>query len=192
MGANQVKENVDANASAVDISSVPVPVQLSIDMSEQELAAASRAAKDKRFAGLKSQYKPSEENKNVNLIEVINNEDYDHVNLGNAARLPITVQKQITTYQEYEALRNCFPVEKAMARCLQDKMWTAWKCQKERDTYYKCLEDKRVNKVLQSDLRWKYSAGTFHGEFVARGNIMKTLWRDYFPSRDMPHQWVEE
>lgn len=41
-------------------------------------------------------------------------------------------------------------------------------------------------------LRWKYNAGTFYGEFMARGNIMKHLWAEYFPSRELPHQWVDE
>ncbi|EPY41442.1 hypothetical protein AGDE_02482 [Angomonas deanei] len=108
-----------------------------------------------------------------------------------------------------------------MSRCLQDKMWTTWKCQKERDAYYNCIRDeeqmntsptRREEKRLEAastdnnntnankkdddfvDLitayRWKYTLGVLNGEIIARNNIMKALWEEHYPDRELPHSWV--
>jgi hypothetical protein len=185
MGSSQAKP-VD------DLSAAVVPVPLTPDMTEHEKGIATKAYKEKLYANLKSSYKPDEANKHVNLIEVVHNEDYDSANYLYAMNLPMQVQKQLEKAQEREALRFCFPDEKKMAFCLQDKMWTAWKCQKERDAYYACLEEKKSSKDLLMDMKWKYTIGTFQGETMARGNIMKQVWKEHFPStRDIPHQWVQ-
>jgi hypothetical protein len=191
MGSSQAKPS--GSPATDDISSAAVPAFLTLDAQEQEKSLATIAIKEKLYAKLKSSYKPvKEEDQKINLIEAVHNEDYEGANYLNALRMPVQVQKDLQSVQELEALRRCFPIEKKMASCLQDKMWTAWKCQKERDTYYKCVDEAKANSSVLADLRWKYTMGTFHGETMARGNIMKALWKDYFPARDLPHQWVKE
>ncbi len=185
MGSSQAKLADDLIANA------PVPVPLSIDMSEHEQGLLAKADKEKRFASLKSSYKPDEAHKNINLIEAIHNEDFNNANYIHVIGMPIQVLTQLEKAQKREALRYCFIEEKQMAFCLQDKMWTAWKCQKERDVYYHCISKKESDKDIMNDMRWKYTIGTFQGETMARGNIMKSIWKEYFPSRELPHQWVE-
>eukprot|EP00658_Telonema_sp_P-2_P074811 TRINITY_DN64106_c0_g1_i2.p1 TRINITY_DN64106_c0_g1~~TRINITY_DN64106_c0_g1_i2.p1 ORF type:complete len:216 (+),score=58.53 TRINITY_DN64106_c0_g1_i2:163-810(+) len=122
-----------------------------------------------------------------NLIELVNDEDYDMVDHRQALRIPPMVLKELRDAVEREAQRRCYDAEKTMARCVQDKMWTRWKCQKDRDEYYRCLRGVREDNDILTQLRWKYNLGTFHGEIVARKLIMQRLWMDHFPDREIPH-----
>jgi hypothetical protein len=190
MGSSQAKPS---DAESLRTAAVPAPLSFITDVDkEQQQAQKIMAAKETRYANLRSRYVPKPEHAKINLIEAINNEDYESANYLNALKMPMQVQKELENMIETESYRHCFAVEKVMAFCLQDKMWTAWKCQKERDAYFNCREDRKANKILLNDLRWKYTMGVFHGETLARGNIMKSLWKDYFPSRELPHQWVAE
>ncbi|CUG86876.1 cytochrome c oxidase biogenesis protein Cmc1-like protein, putative [Bodo saltans] len=150
------------------------------------------ADKRKRYANLKSAYVPaSEEDKKKNLIQLVYEEDFETIDHMQALRLPPMVVKELKDGLDRESKRRCYDLEKVMARCLQDKMWTAWKCQKERDVYYACARDKHKDGELMNEYRWKYTLGTFHGEILARNNIMKRLWYEHFPDREIPHPWVD-
>lgn len=127
-----------------------------------------------------------------NLIEMINDEDYDMVDHRQALRIPPMVLKELRDAVEREAQRRCYDAEKTMARCVQDKMWTRWKCQKDRDEYYRCLQGVREDNNILTQLRWKYNLGTFHGEIVARKLIMQRLWMEHFPDREIPHGWAND
>eukprot|EP00744_Colponema_vietnamica_P019351 GILI01027367.1.p1 GENE.GILI01027367.1~~GILI01027367.1.p1 ORF type:complete len:213 (-),score=47.42 GILI01027367.1:81-719(-) len=163
----------------------------------QELHDA-KLAKEK-YQNLKSVYlsdaiSKSKDGKapSTNLIEQIQNEDFDMVDHRQSMRIPPMVLKELRNAVDNEAMRRCAPDEKIMAQCLQDKMWTAWKCQKERDSYYMCMRKVKDDNDLLTDLRWKYNVGTFHGEIVARKAIMQRLWREHYPDREIPHGWASE
>ncbi|CBZ23549.1 conserved hypothetical protein [Leishmania mexicana MHOM/GT/2001/U1103] len=139
----------------------------------------------------------------VNLIEQIYSEDFETIDHIQALRLPPIVAQQLQSAVRSEAERRCAEVEKTMARCLQDKMWTSWKCQKERDTYYHCVEDTEQRNLrpdpanphsvdMLTSFRWKYTLGVFHGEITGRNNIMKEIWREHYPDRELPHPWVRD
>lgn len=161
-------------------------------------AIEAKEAKEK-YQNLKSAYlaeaiKHSKDGKppKTNLIEQIQNEDYNNVDHRQSMRIPPMVLKELRDAVDKEAMRRCAPDEKVMAQCLQDKMWTAWKCQKERDSYYMCMRRIKDDNDLLTDLRWKYNVGTFHGEIVARKAIMQRLWKEHFPDRDIPHGWASD
>lgn len=164
---------------------------------EQEKLEAQQARE--RYAKLKSVYlaeqmKKSKDGKppRTNLIEEIQHEDFDNVDHRQSMRIPPMVLKELKGAVDREAMRKCTSDEKVMAQCLQDKMWTAWKCQKERDAYYLCLRHVKDDNDLLTDLRWKYNVGTFHGEILARKGIMQRLWREHFPDREIPHGWAND
>ena len=146
--------------------------------------------KHQLFGSLKSSYKPAPEDVSKNLIQVAYEEDFETIDHMQALRLPPLVVKELNNAVAGEAKRRCVDLEKVMARCLQDKMWTAWKCQKDRDAYYHCCMNKEKDTELLNELRWKYNLGTFHGEILARRNIMKRMWQEYYPERELPHPWA--
>eukprot|EP00758_Cryptobia_borreli_P009306 Tbor_TRINITY_DN5467_c6_g4::TRINITY_DN5467_c6_g4_i1::g.24721::m.24721 len=125
-----------------------------------------------------------------NLIQHINDEDFDRIDHRQSVRIPPMVLKELKDAVDREAARRCYDLEKTMARCIQDKMWTAWKCQKDRDVYYACLRRNKNDNDLLVEMRWKYNLGTFHGEILARKAIMERLWKDHFPDREIPHEWA--
>nr|CCC91625.1 conserved hypothetical protein [Trypanosoma congolense IL3000] len=127
-----------------------------------------------------------------NLIEEIYEEDFDTVDRVQSLRMPPMVMKELRDAVATEAERRCSDAEKKMARCLQDKMWTSWKCQKERDAFYQCVAEKKNDNDLLMAYRWKYNLGTFHGEIIGRNNMMKRIWKEHFPDRDLPHPWVKD
>ncbi|KAG5486724.1 hypothetical protein LSCM1_07978 [Leishmania martiniquensis] len=139
----------------------------------------------------------------TNLVEQIYNEDFDTIDHIQSLRLPPIVAQQLRSAVRAEAERRCAEAEKTMARCLQDKMWTSWKCQKERDGYYRCVQDTEQRHLrpdpadldmvdMLTSFRWKYNLGVFHGEMVGRNNIMKEIWREHYPDRELPHPWVKD
>lgn len=154
-------------------------------------SAEENAQKAKAYAKLKSQHVPTKDNKHKNLIQLVYDEDFETIDHLQALRLPPMVVKELRDGVEREAKRRCYDMEKVMARCMQDKMWTAWKCQKERDAYYICAREKGKDVELLNEYRWKYTLGTFHGEIIARNNIMKRLWYEHYPDREIPHAWVD-
>ncbi|KPI86915.1 hypothetical protein ABL78_4008 [Leptomonas seymouri] len=186
---------------------------LSSDIRTPEEAAAKRKA----YANLRSPY-AKQPNKttssgassdsraptqHANLIEKIYNEDFDTIDHIQAMRLPPMVTQQLKNTVREEAERHCAEAEKTMARCLQDKMWTSWKCQKERDAYFHCVQDEEKRNLSPdpSDpnhtdaltaFRWKYNLGVFHGEIIGRNNIMREIWREHYPDRELPHPWVKD
>ncbi|CAG9568863.1 conserved hypothetical protein [Leishmania major strain Friedlin] len=206
-----------SDASDADLGLAP-DVSLSSDISTPE----ENAAKRKAYAHLQSPYarhqlaasmkgRGSSGNNgaeasataHVNLIEQIYNEDFETIDHIQALRLPPMVSQQLKNTVRSEAERRCAEVEKTMARCLQDKMWTSWKCQKERDTYYHCVEEIEQRNLrpdptnphwvdMLTSFRWKYNLGVFHGEIIGRNNIMKQIWREHYPDRELPHPWVKD
>ncbi|ORC85291.1 uncharacterized protein TM35_000361510 [Trypanosoma theileri] len=127
-----------------------------------------------------------------NIIETVYDEDFDTIDHMQAVRFPPMVVKQLQDAVDSEAERRCADAEKTMARCLQDKMWTSWKCQKERDRYYHCAAKERENPSRLMEYRWKYNLGTFHGEIIGRNNMMRRVWAEHFPERELPHPWVKD
>jgi hypothetical protein len=162
------------------------------DLSSNLTTPIENAEKRKRYANLKSSYIPqSADDKKKNLIQLVYEEDFETIDHMQALRLPPMVVKELKDGLDRESKRRCFDLEKVMARCLQDKMWTAWKCQKERDVYFACARNKTKDGELLNEYRWKYTLGTFHGEIISRNNIMKRLWYEHFPDREIPHAWVD-
>lgn len=136
-----------------------------------------------------------------NVIEDVYNEDFSTIDHVQAMRFPPIVARQVRDAVRDESERRCAETEKTMARCLQDKMWTSWKCQKERDAYYHCVEDEERRNLQPSatdpdfvDLltayRWKFNLGVLHGEIGGRNKLMQSIWKEHFPDRDLPHPWV--
>lgn len=161
------------------------------DLSSNITTPEENADKRLRYRTLRSSYTPSPDDKHKNLIQCVYEEDFETIDHLQALRLPPMVVKELRDGVDRESKRRCFDLEKTMARCMQDKMWTAWKCQKERDTYYNCAKEKSKDTELLNEYRWKYTLGTFHGEIIARNNIMKRLWYEHFPDREIPHYWVD-
>lgn len=207
---NQLSKGAAAGDDLEEFENGVTPdASLSSDISTPEEAAAKRKA----YANLRSAYAKAPPPKNsgasstpghhTNLIEQIYNEDFDMIDHIQAMRLPPMVAQQLKNAVRDEAERHCAETEKTMARCLQDKMWTSWKCQKERDVYFHCVEDIE-RKNLRPDpndpnwtdmltaFRWKYNLGVFHGEMIGRNNIMKEIWREHYPDRELPHPWVKD
>lgn len=185
--------------------SVAPDASLSSDISTPSEAAAKRKA----YAHLRSPYAQPQRSAapatspHTNVIEQIYNEDFDTIDHIQAMRLPPMVAQQLKNAVRDEAERHCAEAEKTMARCLQDKMWTSWKCQKERDVYFHCVEDVEQanlrpdpNDTTRTDIltgfRWKYNLGVFHGEIIGRNNIMKAIWKEHYPDRELPHPWVKD
>ena len=108
-----------------------------------------------------------------------------------AQRMPPAIIGELKKAAECEAQRACYESEKVMARCMQDKAWTAWKCQKDRDRYFGCLKEARESDIV-SNMRWKYNLGVFYGEQSARRIVMNKVWEEHFPDRDMAIAWAEE
>lgn len=197
----------NSSESAAALSTAP-DASLSSDIS----TPAEAAAKRKAYANLRSPYAQLQRKgsnataaaaAHTNVIEQIYNEDFDSIDHIQAMRLPPMVAQQLKNAVRDEAERHCAEAEKTMARCLQDKMWTSWKCQKERDFYFHCVEDVEranlrpdPNDTTRTDIltafRWKYNLGVFHGEIIGRNNIMKEIWREHYPDRELPHPWVKE
>lgn len=185
---------------------------LSSNISSPEEAAQ----KKKAYANIRSVYVEERKKKrgggsaaaaagslSCNLIEEVYNEDFTSIDHAQAMRFPPMVAQQLKSAVRDEAERRCTETEKTMARCLQDKMWTSWKCQKERDVYYHCVEDIEKRNMrpdpedpsfvdLMTSNRWKYNMGVFYGEIIGRNNIMKQIWRSHYPDRDLPHPWVKD
>lgn len=198
MGSRGSKQPAAAAAAADATGASPATRELVLGDSTASLLRAGIAdeaslARRAQYAKLRSAYVPaSDEDRKKNLIQHVYDEDFESIDHLQALRLPPMVVKELRDGVDREAIRRCTDLEKTMARCLQDKMWTAWKCQKERDTYYKCLHEKKADHELLTEYRWKYNLGTFHGEVIARKNIMKRLWSETFPDREIPHPWVED
>ncbi|GET85929.1 hypothetical protein, conserved [Leishmania tarentolae] len=216
-GTANGRDGVLSETSDTDLALMP-DVSLRSDISTPE----ENAAKRKAYAHLKSSYaKPSpaasrkasgcsgnskaeaSATAHGNLIEQIYNEDFETIDHIQALRLPPIVAQQLKNAVRDEAERRCAEVEKTMARCLQDKMWTSWKCQKERDRYYHCVQEMEQRNLrpdpanpdwvdMLTSFRWKYNLGVFHGEIIGRNNIMKTIWREHYPDRELPHPWVKD
>lgn len=127
-----------------------------------------------------------------NTILKVYKDDLSMIDARHAARLPPFVKRELNKAAYKEACRKCFEVEKGMSQCLQNKMWTAWKCEKERDLYFKCIDSYEKSPEAINNLRWKYNMGVYHGEVVARKRLMQHLWKEYFPDREMQHPWVED
>ncbi|RNF02784.1 hypothetical protein TraAM80_06235 [Trypanosoma rangeli] len=148
--------------------------------------------KRRRYARLSSEAVQRNKDKGKNVIEKVYEEDFDTIDRVQAMRFPPMVVRELQNAVDAEAERRCAEVEKTMARCLQDKMWTTWKCQKERDRYIKCtVEGKKDNDLLMA-YRWKYNLGTLHGETIGRNNMMRRIWSEHFPDRELPHPWVSD
>jgi hypothetical protein len=184
MGSNKSKVAEPSSVSGTPISvgagvSGPLPPLLQAPVPRPE------------YLNLKSQAK-RKPGSDDNVMHDIYNEDLDHIDHNMSQRIPPVVKQDFNSKAYSEAGRPCYELEKTMARCMQDKMWTAWKCQKERDTYYKCLHLAEEDPAVFQKFRWKYNAGVYPGEVVARNTIMKGLWKEYFPDRDIPHLWVDE
>ncbi|KEG07241.1 hypothetical protein DQ04_10451010 [Trypanosoma grayi] len=159
-----------------------------IRQKQQEEAAEKR----RRYARLTSAAVQQKRDNSKNVIEEIYEEDFGTIDHLQALRFPPMVVKELKDAVANEAERQCAEMEKTMARCLQDKMWTTWKCQKERDRYYTCVADRREDNERLMAYRWKYNLGTFHGEIIARNNMMRRVWHEHFPERELPHPWVKD
>jgi hypothetical protein len=128
----------------------------------------------------------------VNTIKHAFDDDAAMVDARQSQRMPPLIKNEIEKAVNRNAARVCYETEKVMARCMQDKTWTAWKCQKERDAYYQCQAQYKDSLDVMASMRWKYNMGTFHGEIVARRRLMRTLWSEYFPDREICHEWAQE
>ena len=135
---------------------------------------------------------PEEQAAESNMIKRVYLDDLMMVDAQQAARMPPFVKAELTKAAYKEACRKCYEVEKVMGACLQNKLWTAWKCEKERDAYFACIESYEKSPEAVNDLRWKYNLGVYHGEIVSRRRLMSHLWDEYFPDRGMDHAWAEE
>lgn len=210
-------------------SSAPVPVDMATaleargggggggNIPDRSLSSAistpeEDAAKRKRYAHIKPQRRTSKAG--VNTIEEVYNDDFETIDHIQAVRFPPIVARQLQGALRGECERRCMDAEKSMARCLQDKMWTSWKCQKLRDAYFHCVEDEERRSqapggVLPDEgaagadaassgtdalsaYRWKYNLGVFHSELIGRNNLMRKIWSDHFPERELPHPWVSD
>ncbi|EAN97904.1 hypothetical protein C3747_84g38 [Trypanosoma cruzi] len=148
--------------------------------------------KRRRYARLSSEAVRQKRDKKKNVIEDVYEEDFETIDHIQALRFPPMVVKELKDAVANEAERRCAEVEKTMARCLQDKMWTTWKCQKERDRYTQCVDEKKRDNELLMAYRWKYKLGTLHGEIIGRDNMMRRIWHEHFPDRELPHPWVKD
>ena len=135
---------------------------------------------------------PEAEAQSSNVIKQAYLEDLMMVDAQQSSRMPPFVRRELEKTSYKEACRKCYEVEKVMAACLQNKLWTAWKCEKERDAYFACVETYDKSPEALNDLRWKYNLGVYHGEIVSRRRLMIHLWGEYFPDRSLMYAWAEE
>jgi hypothetical protein len=119
-------------------------------------------------------------------------DDVKMIDSRNSQRMPPLIKNEVDKAIAKDAARICYETEKKMARCVQDKLYTVWKCQKERDEYYGCTLKYKLDNDVKNLMRWKYNMGTFHGEIVARRRLMQALWKEYFPDRDITHEWAND
>ena len=134
----------------------------------------------------------AEQTEGTNLIQRVLEEDYRMIDVRQSRRMPPMIRKELQQAAYMEACRRCMEVEKEMARCLQNKLYTSFKCQRERDRYFQCVESHENSKTLLNDLRWKYNVGVFHGEIVARRRLMQHLWTEYWPDQPQPYSWADD
>ena len=119
-------------------------------------------------------------------------DDVRMIDSRNSQRMPPLIKNEVDKAIANDAAKICYETEKKMARCVQDKLYTVWKCQKERDEYYACTWKYKNDPEVKNMMRWKYNMGTFHGEIVARRRLMQALWQEYFPDREITHEWANE
>jgi hypothetical protein len=119
-------------------------------------------------------------------------DDVKMIDSRNSQRMPPLIKNEVDKAIAKDAARICYETEKKMARCVQDKLYTVWKCQKERDEYYACTLKYKLDNDVKNLMRWKYNMGTFHGEIVARRRLMQALWKEYFPDREITHEWAND
>ncbi|RNF25115.1 uncharacterized protein Tco025E_02309 [Trypanosoma conorhini] len=176
-----------ASSEAAAVAHVP-----EADAAGERLREQKRLLEEKRrrYARLSSEAVRRKREGGKNVIEEVYEEDFHTIDRVQAMRFPPMVMKELQDAVDVEAERRCAEVEKTMARCLQDKMWTTWKCQKERDRYIQCTAEKRKDNDLLMAYRWKYNLGTLHGEIIGRNNMMRRIWSEHFPDRELPHPWV--
>jgi hypothetical protein len=155
-------------------------------------AAADRRAAEKGVRAERAEAETLARAAPHNTIQSVYHDDLAMVDARQSVRLPAMIKKELGAAATKEAKRRCYEVEKVMASCLQNKLWTAWKCEKERDRYYKCTDSYEKSADTINDLRWKYYMGTFNGEIVARKRLMTHLWKEYYPDRDMQHEWAAD
>jgi len=129
-----------------------------------------------------------------NTMQSIIDEDYAFIDVAASSHIPQFVHKEIQNGIRVEGARACYEHEKVMARCCQDKFWTAWKCQRERDAYFKCLrdEERSGHAARMNAMRWKYTLGIYGGELLGRKKLMRQLWQESFPDREIPHSWAND
>ena len=134
------------------------------------------------------------ETANANTMQSIIDEDYAFIDVQSASHIPQFVHKELALGIKAEGCRACYEMEKAMSKCAQDKFWTVWKCQRDRDAYFKCLrEEERTGQARRmNDMRWKYVLGLYGGEYLGRRKMMTQLWKEYFPEREIPHSWAND
>ena len=128
----------------------------------------------------------------TNLIQRVLEEDYRTIDVRQSRRMPPMIRKELQQAGYMESCRRCLEVEKEMARCLQNKLYTSFKCEREKNQYLRCIESHEDSKTLLNDLRWKYNVGVFHGEIVARRRLMKHLWSEYWPDQPLPYAWADD
>nr|CCC49205.1 conserved hypothetical protein [Trypanosoma vivax Y486] len=174
-----------ARVSTASQSAVEVEQEMSVPKHKNYANLQSEALRRRKCHGSGSE----DGGPRKNLIEEVYEEDFGTVDYIQAVRVPPMVMKELKDAVATEAERRCAETEKTMARCLQDKMWTSWKCQKERDAYYHCVSAGKDNNELLMAYRWKYNLGTLHGEIIGRNNMMKRIWQEHFPERELPHPW---
>ena len=129
-----------------------------------------------------------------NTILKVIEEEYDSIDHRSATRVPPYVMHDLERAVKNENYRACYELEKVMARCVQDKTWSMWKCQKFRDDYYRCLADhNRAHRArLLSEARWKYALGVYGGEVDGRRKFVRQVWEEYFPGKELTHEWLNE
>ena len=125
------------------------------------------------------------------IIGVIE-EEYADIDQRTSSRVPVYAQQEFEKTALKEGYRSCYEVEKNVARCLQDKTWSMWKCQKLRDDYLRCLADhNRTHRTrLLSEARWKHSLGIYSGEMDGRRKFVERIWKEYFPEKEIPYDWL--
>lgn len=128
----------------------------------------------------------------VNTIKKVFLDDVRMIDARHSTKMPPLIKSEIDKAVDKDACRICYETEKIMARCCQDKLYTVWKCQKERDAYYACTRKYRTDPEVLNMMRWKYNMGTFHGEIVARRRLMRSLWQEYYPDQEIHHEWAHE
>jgi hypothetical protein len=128
----------------------------------------------------------------INTVKKVFLDDVKMIDAKHSTRMPPLIKSEVDKAVDRDATRICYETEKIMARCCQDKLYTVYKCQKERDAYYACTRKYRTDPEVINMMRWKYNLGTFHGEIVARRRLMRALWQEYFPDQEINHEWAQE